>query len=325
MTKKKALITGITGQDGSYLAELLLEKGYEVAGLVRRSSLQNMARINHISGQITIIQGDMTDKSSLDYALMHFQPDEIYNLAAQSNVGSSFQAPYTTMEINGIGVAKLLDAARTHRDVYHKEIKIYQASTSEMIGQENPHQFMPKSPYATAKLYAHWTCINYRETYDMFICSGILYNHESPRRGIDFVTRKITNGVAKIVAGQADYIRLGNLNSYRDWGYAKEYVEAMWRMLQQDKPGDYIIATGKSYSISHFCKIAFEVAGIRDWRDRIVIDRELYRPHEVDTLCGDYSLAKKVLGWEPTTSLEKLIEIMVEEDVYQCQKSWRTS
>ena len=321
---KKALITGITGQDGSYLAELLLEKGYEVYGIIRRASTFNTDRLEDIyhdphekGTKLKLIYGDLTDANSLQGILSDVKPDEIYNLAAQSHVRVSFDIPEYTGDVTALGAVRILEAMRK---VGLKDTKFYQASSSEMFGkvqavpQTETTPFYPRSPYAVAKLYAHWITVNYRESYDMFACSGILFNHESPRRGETFVTRKITQAVAHIQAGLQDKLYLGNLDSKRDWGYAKEYVEAMWLMLQQDKPEDYVIATNETHTIREFLDVAFGHAKL-DWKKYVEIDKRYYRPAEVDLLIGDYSKAKKNLGWSPKTTFEDLAKLMVDEDI----------
>ncbi len=315
---KRALITGITGQDGSYLAELLLTKGYEVFGLTRRTSTVNNERIQHIEEKIHLLQGDLLDQSSLASAITEAQPEEVYNLAAQSFVKTSWNQPVLTGEFTGIGVTRMLEAIRT----VNPKIKFYQASSSEMFGkvtetpQKETTRFYPRSPYGVAKVYGHYITLNYRESYDLFACSGILFNHESPRRGLEFVTRKISNAVARISLGKQKKLELGNLDSERDWGFAGDYVEAMWRMLQQEKADDYVIATGEKHSVQEFVEIAFKTAGISDWRSYVISDNpEFLRPAEVDYLIGDYSKAKKELGWEPKTSFVQLVEMMVKADI----------
>ena len=310
---KKALITGITGMDGSHLADFLLKKGYIVYGMIRRSSNINLDNLDNIKENITFVNGDMTDQNSLFRCLKDTNPDEIYNLASQSFVGESWNTPEQTSNVTALGVLRILESIRE----FNPKIKFYQASSSEMFGRmvENPANektpFYPRSPYGVSKLYGHWITINYRESYNLFACSGILFNHESERRGIEFVTRKITDGVARIHLGLNKNISLGNIEARRDWGYAPDYVEAMWKILQNDKPTDYVIATGKDYSVKDFLKIAFEVVGISDWNKHVVIDQKFYRPAEVDVLRGDYSKANKELGWEPKTSLEEMIKKMV--------------
>ena len=323
---KKALITGVTGQDGAYLAEFLLKKGYEVHGIKRRTSLFNTDRIDHLYQDPHVEQrdfilhyGDMTDSSSLVHVVQKVQPDEIYNLAAQSHVAVSFEEPEYTANSDALGTLRLLEAIRILG--LSEKTRYYQASTSELFGkvQEIPQKettpFYPRSPYAAAKLYAYWITKNYRESHGMFACSGLLFNHESERRGIEFVTRKITDGVARIHLGLEDSLSLGNLDSKRDWGYAHDYVEGMWLMLQQDQPDDYVLATGRSHSIREFLDLAFAEVGITDWSSYVKQDPRFYRPAEVDVLCGDYSKARQVLGWEPTTSLEEMVSIMVASDV----------
>jgi len=320
---KKALITGITGQDGSYLAELLLSKGYEVYGIIRRASTFNTHRIDHIyndphdkSGRLHLIYGDLTDSTSIYSILMEVKPDEVYNLAAQSHVRVSFDVPEYSADADAVGVVRILEAI-------HKlglDTRFYQASSSEMFGkvqsvpQTEDTPFYPRSPYAVAKLYGHWITKNYRESYGMYACSGILFNHESPRRGETFVTRKITRAVAHIKAGLQDKLYLGNLDSKRDWGYAKEYVEAMWLMLQQDEPDDYVIATNETHTIREFLDEAFGHVGL-DWKDYVEIDQRYFRPAEVDLLIGDPSKAKSKLGWEPKTTFQDLVKIMVDADI----------
>tara|TARA_R110002074_G_scaffold312205_1_gene482984 strand:- start:2136 stop:3107 length:972 start_codon:yes stop_codon:yes gene_type:complete len=314
---KKALIIGITGMDGSHLADFLLDKGYKVYGLERRSSSKNRINTEHLEGDITFLTGDLTDQSSLLRALKHSEPDEVYNLAAQSFVYASWQMPEQTGDVTGLGVMRILEAIRE----YGKPIRFYQASSSEMFGkvQETPQTedtpFYPRSPYGVAKLYGHWITKNYRESYDMFACSGILFNHESERRGIEFVTRKITDGVAQIRCGVSNKITLGNLDAKRDWGYSPDYVEAMWLMLQQDKPDDYVISTGETHSIREFLDIAFEHAGINHWEEFVGQDERYMRPAEVDYLRGDSTKAREVLGWKPKTSFKDLVKIMLENDI----------
>ena len=315
---KVALITGINGMDGSHLADFLLEKGYIVYGLERRSSGENRVNIAHIEDKIKFIKGDLTDQNSLLRALKECNPDEVYNLAAQSFVGESWNTPEHTSEVTGLGVLRMLEAIREYG---HQHIKFYQASSSEMFGRmvENPSKettpFYPRSPYGVAKLYGHWITKNYRESYNMFACSGILFNHESERRGFEFVTRKITNGIAKIHLGLADHISLGNLDAKRDWGYAPDYVEAMWLMLQQDTPDDYVIATGDTWSIKDFLDEAFLAIEIPDWEPYVKIDPKFIRPAEVDILRGDCAKAKRNLGWTPKTSFKKMVHLMVQNDI----------
>jgi GDPmannose 4,6-dehydratase len=319
---KKALITGITGQDGSYLSEFLLEKGYKVAGMVRRSSTESFERIDHIKDRIELKQADLLDQLSIIDAIKEFEPDEIYNLAAQSFVPTSWTQPILTGEFTALGVTRMLEAIRH----INKDIKFYQASSSEMFGkvQQSPQNektpFYPRSPYGVAKVYGHWITVNYRESYNIFACSGILFNHESPRRGREFVTRKVTEGAAKIKLGLAKGLRLGNLEAKRDWGYAKDYVRAMWLMLQQKEPSDYVIATGKEHSVKELVEIAFGHLGLK-WKDYVVIDTTLLRPAEVDHLVGDCSKAKKELGWESQVLFEELIKMMVEADMERLKRS----
>ena len=314
---KTALITGINGMDGSHLADFLLEKGYKVYGVERRASNRNRVNTEHLVDKITFLQGDLLDQNSLLRCLKESNPDEIYNLGAQSFVGESWNTPEHTSEVTALGVLRMLEAIRE----FNPKIRFYQASSSEMFGRmvENPSRettpFYPRSPYGVAKLYGHWITKNYRESYDMFACSGILFNHESERRGIEFVTRKITDGVAKIHLGLADTIALGNLDAERDWGYAPDYVEAMWLMLQQDTPDDYVIATNEKYSVREFLTEAFKVVGIENWSSYVVQDPRYMRPAEVDVLLGDYSKAKQNLGWSPKTSFKDLVRIMVENDI----------
>ena len=296
-----ALITGITGQDGSYLAELLLEKGYKVVGMLRRSSSVNFDRIDHIRDDIELAQGDLMDGASMVNVLRDYEPDEVYNLAAQSFVQTSFGQPVLTGEITALGVTRLLDAVR----FVAPEARFYQASSSEMFGkvaevpQSENTPFHPRSPYGVAKVYGHWITVNYRESYETYAVSGILFNHESPRRGLEFVTRKITDGVARIKHGKATELLLGNLDAQRDWGFAGDYVDAMWRMLQGDEPKDYVISTGETHTVREFCEIAFAAAGL-DWEQYVGIDERYYRPAEVDLLIGDPSLAREELDWSPT-------------------------
>lgn len=315
---RKALITGITGQDGSYLAEFLLNKGYKVYGLTRRTSTVNNERIKHIEHEIELIQGDLLDQSSLSSALIETSPDEVYNLAAQSFVKTSWNQPVLTGEFTALGVTRLLEAIRT----VNPKIKFYQASSSEMFGkvtetpQKETTRFYPRSPYGVAKVYGHYITVNYRESFGLFACSGILFNHESPRRGLEFVTRKITNGVARISLGKQKKLELGNLDAKRDWGFAKDYVEAMWLMLQQGNADDYVIATGENHSVSEFVKLAFAAVGIKDWQKYLSGSNPKHmRPAEVDYLTGDYSKAKKILGWRPKTTFTELVEMMVKADV----------
>ena len=314
---KRALITGVNGMDGSHLADFLLEKGYEVYGMERRSSSKNRINTGHLEGRITFVNGDLTNQNSLVRCLRESNPHEIYNLAAMSFVGESWNTPEQTGDVTGLGALRMLEAIRE----YGKDIKFYQASTSELYGRmvENPAKettpFYPRSPYGVAKLYGHWITKNYRESYDMFNVSGILFNHESERRGIEFVTRKITDGVAKIHLGIEDYITLGNLDSRRDWGYSPDYVKSMWMMLQQDKPDDYVIATGEEHTIREFLEIAFKCINIDDWEKYVLQDERYMRPAEVAVLCGDSSKAREVLGWEPETSFEQMIINMITNDI----------
>lgn len=313
---KRALITGITGQDGSYLAEFLLERDYEVLGMVRRSSTVNFERIAHIQDRITFVPGDLLDEISMIQILRQYRPQEVYNLAAQSFVQTSFGQPVLTGETTGLGVTRLLDAIR----LVDPDIRFYQASSSEMFGkvQEVPQvettQFHPRSPYGVAKVYGHWITLNYRESYDLHATSGILFNHESPRRGLEFVTRKISHGVAQIKTGAADELRLGNLDAQRDWGFAGDYVEAMWLMLQQDKPEDFVICTGETHSVREFCEVAFSHAGL-NWEDHVTIDEQFMRPAEVDLLVGDSTKAHQLLGWKPQTTFAELVTMMVDADL----------
>jgi GDPmannose 4,6-dehydratase len=312
----KALITGITGQDGSYLAELLLDKGYEVFGMVRRSSTETIGRIEHIKDRITFLQADLLDQASLTKALEEAAPDEIYNLAAQSFVPTSWSQPVLTGQVTGMGVTRMLESVRQ----VAPKARFYQASSSEMFGkvrevpQTEMTPFHPRSPYAVAKTYGHHIAVNYRESYGLYTASGILFNHESPRRGLEFVTRKITDAVARIKLGLADELRLGNLDSQRDWGFAGDYVRAMWLMLQQDEPENFVIATGQTHSIKDFLDIAFGHAGL-DWKEYVKQDPRFLRPAEVDQLIGDSSKAKTVLGWEPTVAFEGLVTMMVDADL----------
>ncbi|MFQ5736863.1 MAG: GDP-mannose 4,6-dehydratase [Thermodesulfobacteriota bacterium] len=322
MAKKKALITGITGQDGSYLAELLLDKGYEVYGMVRRASVERYERIWQIKDRVNLVQGDLTDQSSLDEAIKTIGPDEVYNLAAQSFVPTSWNQPTLTGEVTGMGTTRILEAIRKIKP----DARFYQASSSEMFGKvrEVPQTeltpFHPRSPYGVAKVYGHFITVNYRESYDMFACSGILFNHESPRRGLEFVTRKITNTVARIKLGLADELRLGNLDAKRDWGYAGDYVEAMWLMLQQDEPEDYVIATGETHKVREFVEIAFNTVGL-DWEKYVVIDERFFRPAEVELLVGDPTKAREKFGWVPKVDFKSLVTMMVEADVKALEKA----
>ena len=314
---KRALITGINGMDGSHLADLLLDKGYEVFGMERRSSSKNRTNTQHLEGNISFVSGDLTDQNSLMRVLKDCNPHEIYNLGAQSFVGESWNTPEHTSNVTGLGVLRMLEAIRET----DKNIKFYQASSSEMFGRmvENPARettpFYPRSPYGVSKLYGHWITKNYRESYKMFACSGILFNHESERRGHEFVTRKISDGVAKIHLGLADHISLGTLDSKRDWGYAPDYVEAMWLMMQLDNPEDFVISTGKTHSIREFLDVAFDCAGIANWKDYIKQDPRFMRPAEIDVLRGDSSQALSKLGWKPKTTFKELVEKMVHHDI----------
>ena len=314
---KRALITGITGQDGSYLAELLLEKGYEVHGIVRRSSTENFERIDHISGRVHLHQADLLDQLSLIDVIKAADPSEVYNLAAQSFVPTSWKQPVLTGEFTAIGVTRVLEAIKL---LGRDKIRFYQASSSEMYGkvqavpQTEDTPFYPRSPYGVAKLYGHWITINYRESFGMYAVSGILFNHESPRRGREFVTRKVTDGVARIKLGLAKELRLGNLDAKRDWGFAGDYVRAMWLMLQQDKPDDYVIATGETHTVQRLVELAFGAVDL-DWQKHVKIDQSLVRPAEVDLLIGSPAKATKALGWKPEVSFEKLVEMMVRSDL----------
>jgi len=313
---KNALITGVTGQDGSYLAEFLLDKGYRVYGMVRRSSLQHFERIQHILDRLHLIEGDLTDQSSLDEAIITSRPDEVYNLASQSFVPTSWNQPVLTAEVTGTGVTRILEALRK----YKPDARFYQASTSEMFGkvQQTPQNektpFYPRSPYGIAKVYAHWMTVNYRESYNTFACSGICFNHESPRRGIEFVTRKIVDGAARIKLGLADHLKLGNLEAKRDWGFAGDYVKAMWLMLQQDLADDFVIATGETHSVKELVEIAFAYLGLPVDK-HVLVDQNLLRPAEVDMLIGDASKARTRLGWEPAVSFRDMIHMMIDADL----------
>lgn len=313
---KSALITGITGQDGSYLAELLLSKNYKVYGLVRRTSQPNLERIEHIVDRIKLFYGDLTDLSCLVRIIGECESDEIYNLAAQSFVYTSWEQPILTAEVTGVGVANILEAIR----LVNPKIKFYQASSSEMFGkvqqvpQNEKTPFYPRSPYGVSKLFGHWLTVNYRESFGIFGCSGILFNHESPRRGKEFVTRKISYGVARIKHKKAKKLHLGNLDASRDWGFAGDYVKAMWLMLQQKKPDDYVIATGETHTVREFAEIAFERVGL-NWKDYVVVDKELLRPAEVDYLLGDAKKGREVLGWKPNVNFRQLVEMMVDADM----------
>ncbi|NOG85013.1 MAG: GDP-mannose 4,6-dehydratase [Planctomycetes bacterium] len=320
MEMKTALITGITGQDGSYLAELLLKKGYVVYGIVRRSSSCNFERIAHIQDDLKLIQGDLLDQNSLIEAIEESKPEEVYNLGAQSFVPTSWNQPVLTGEFTALGVTRLLEAIR----LKNRDIRFYQASTSEMFGKvrETPQNettsFYPRSPYGVAKTYGHWITVNYRESYGMYTCSGILFNHESPRRGLEFVTRKVTNSVARIKKGLLQELRVGNLDAKRDWGFAGDFVEAMWLMLQKDEPDDYVIATGEAHSVKELVDIAFSHVGLR-WEDYVVIDEKFVRPAEVDLLLGDSGKAQEKLQWKPRVKFEELIKMMVDYDMRRCE------
>jgi len=315
--KKTALITGVTGQDGSYLAELLLEKGYRVVGMTRRTSTDVHERIQHLVEDIEFVSGDLLDQTSISSILRDVRPDEVYNLAAQSFVPTSWYQPVLTGEFTALGVTRVLEAIRA----FNPAIRFYQASSSEMFGKvvETPQRestpFYPRSPYGVAKVYGHWITVNYRESYHMFAVSGILFNHEGPRRGKEFVTRKISDGVARIKLGLAKELRLGNLDAQRDWGFAGDYVRAMWLMLQQDQPDDFVVASGRTHSVRDFVRIAFEAAGLGSYEPYVAIDERFVRPAEVDRLIGDPSKAKRVLGWEPKVTFEQLVEMMVQADI----------
>jgi GDPmannose 4,6-dehydratase len=316
MTAPRALITGITGQDGSYLAEFLLDQGYEVLGMVRRSSTVTFERIAHIQDRVGTVYGDLLDQVSLIELLKEWRPQEVYNLAAQSFVPTSFSQPVLTGEVTAMGVTRLLDAIR----LVDPTIRFYQASSSEMFGkvvevpQRETTPFYPRSPYGVAKVYGHWITVNYRESYDLHASSGMLFNHESPRRGLEFVSRKISHGVARIKLGLDSELRLGNLDAQRDWGFAGDYVRAMWLMLQQDRPDDYVVATGETHSVREFCELAFDHVGL-SWEDHVVVDEAFFRPAEVDLLIGDASKAAEQLGWKPETTFEELVQMMVEADL----------
>jgi len=316
-----ALITGITGQDGSYLAELLLKKGYQVVGMARRSSTETFERIVHIQDDIIITQGDLHDQSSMVALIEEYKPDEVYNLAAQSFVPTSWSQPLLTAEATGLGVTRILEAIRQ----VNPKIKFYQASSSEMFGkvmevpQKESTPFYPRSPYGVAKVYGHWITVNYRESFDIFAASGILFNHESPRRGLEFVTRKISDGVARIKLGLAKELRLGNLESQRDWGFAGDYVDAMWRMLQQPEPDNFVIGMGETHSVREFCEIAFAHVGL-DYSAHVIQDEKFYRPAEVDLLIADPSKARSVLAWEPAVTFKELVTMMVDNDMQRLKK-----
>lgn len=321
MSQPNALITGITGQDGSYLADFLLTQGYRVIGMVRRASTENFERIEHLRGQIEIRQADLLDQLSLINLLREVRPREVYNLAAQSFVPTSWEQPVLTGEFTALGVTRLLEAIR----LVDPGIRFYQASSSEMFGQvqEVPQTertpFYPRSPYGVAKAYAHWITVNYRESYGIFACSGILFNHESPRRGKEFVTRKVTDGVARIKAGLATTLPMGNVQARRDWGFAGDYVEAMWRMLQQPQPDNYVVATGETHSVQELCERAFARAGL-NWKDHVVVDRALVRPAEVESLLGDATKARRALGWQPRVSFHALVDMMVDADLARYER-----
>jgi len=321
MTKKRAVITGITGQDGSYLAEFLLNKGYEVTGMVRRSSTLNFERIKDIQDRLTLVSGDLLDQASLIDVLDKHRPNEVYNLAAQSFVQTSWAQPVFTGEVTALGVTRLLDALR----IVDPGIRFYQASSSEMFGkvrqvpQSEKTPFYPRSPYGVAKVYGHWITVNYRESYNLFAVSGICFNHESPRRGHEFVTRKIARGAARIKLGLKKELRLGNLDAQRDWGYAPDYVQGMWMMLQQDQPDDYVLATGKTNTVERFAELAFKAVEL-DFRDYVVQDPRFMRPTEVDLLVGDPSKARDELGWEATTSFGDLVRLMVDDEIVNCDQ-----
>jgi len=320
--RRRALITGITGQDGSYLAEFLLGQGYDVIGMVRRSSTVNFERIAHIQDRLSLVAGDLLDEMSLIGLLREHRPTEVYNLAAQSFVQTSWGQPVLTGETTALGVTRLLDAIR----FVDPDIRFYQASSSEMFGkvrevpQNETTPFYPRSPYGVAKVYGHWITVNYRESYDLHASSGMLFNHESPRRGLEFVTRKVTYGVARVVCGFDEKLALGNLDSQRDWGYAGDYVRAMWMMLQRDEPDDFVVATGETHSVRQLCEIAFAHAGL-DWQEHVVVDDRYLRPAEVDLLVGDATKARTVLGWEQTVDFPHLVAMMVDSDVEQLRRA----
>jgi GDPmannose 4,6-dehydratase len=319
-----ALITGITGQDGSHLAEFLLSKGYTVVGMVRRSSTVNFQRIEHIQDEIELVPGDLLDQMSMVDALRDYRPDEVYNLAAQSFVPTSWKQPVFTGEATALGVTRILEAIR----IVDPGIRFYQASSSEMFGKvrETPQNedtpFYPRSPYGVAKVYGHWITVNYRESYDLFACSGILFNHEGPRRGLEFLPRKVSHGVARIALGLAEDLHLGNLESRRDWGYAGDYVRAMWMMLQQSEPDDYVVGTGQTHSVGELCQAAFSQVGL-DWQEFVVVDPKFYRPAEVDLLISDPSKARQVLGWEPEVDFQSLVQMMVDADLELLRREHR--
>lgn len=323
MSGRTALITGVTGQDGSYLAELLVQKGYRVYGLIRRLSIPNLTNIEGIRDQIEILDGDLMDQGSLNEAVRQAAPDEVYNFAAQSFVGTSFAQPVLTGEVTGIGALRLLEAVRRHAP----QARVYQASSSEMFGhvdrepQNEGTPYHPRSPYGVAKVYAYWAAVNYRESYSLFVSNGFLFNHESPRRGFEFVTRKVSDGVAKIALGMANTLTLGNMDAKRDWGFAPEYVELAWRILQHPKAEDFVGATGESHTVREFVEEAFRVAGIEDWSKHVVSDKRFNRPAEVYNLRGDASKAARELGWVPKTKFKDLVRIMVEADFARLRKS----
>jgi GDPmannose 4,6-dehydratase len=318
MTQKVALITGVTGQDGSYLAEFLLSKGYKVYGLVRRASVERFDNIAHIRDKITLVQGDLTDQNSLNFLIKEVNPDEVYNLGAQSFVPTSWNQPILTADVTALGVTRILEAIR----LTNPKIKFYQASSSEMFGKvrETPQNektpFYPRSPYGVAKVYGHFITVNYRESYNIFACSGILFNHESPRRGLEFVTRKVTHAAARIKLGLQKELKMGNLDAKRDWGFAGDYVQAMWLMLQQENPEDYVIATGEMHTVRELIEIAFNYVGL-DYKNHVVVDPQFFRPAEVELLCGDATKAHTVLGWKPSVNFKQLVEMMVENDLKQ--------
>jgi GDPmannose 4,6-dehydratase len=326
MAKKRALITGVTGQDGSYLAEFLLEKGYEVVGMVRRTSTLNFQRLEHIQDRITLMQGDLLDQMSLVDLIQEHRPQEVYNLAAQSFVPTSWKQPVLTGEFTALGVTRVLEAIR----MVDPGIRFYQASSSEVFGkvrevpQNEKTPFYPRSPYGVAKVYGHWITVNYRESYNLFACSGILFNHGSPRRGLEFVERKVAHGAAKIKLGLAKELRLGNLDAQRDWGFAGDYVQAMWLMLQQDHPDDYVVGTGQTHSIRELCAVAFSYLGL-NWQDHVVVDPALIRPADVELLIADPSKARRLLGWHPTVSFEDLIHMIIDADLALLRKENRIS
>jgi len=321
MTGKKALVTGITGQDGSYLAEFLLEKGYEVIGMVRRTSTLNFQRIDHIQDRLTLVQGDLLDQSSLVDIVREHCPQEVYNLAAQSFVPTSWKQPVLTGEFTALGVTRMLEAVR----MVDPSVRFYQASSSEVFGkvrevpQTERTPFYPRSPYGVAKVYGHWITVNYRESYNLFACSGILFNHTSPRRGLEFVTRKVSHGVARIKLGLAKELHLGNLNAQRDWGFAGDYVQAMWSMLQQERPDDYVIASGQTHSVRELCEVAFSHVALK-WQDHVIVDPQFIRPADVEQLVGDASKAHRVLGWQPGVSFPELVHMMVDADIAVLKK-----